>query len=82
MKHPSYFLQRAAHPVVWALPISLELSTSKRSSRPSRVFLTDCLVTSFMDVFDDISYTHLVLGGGGGGGKLQVKSQAICHLTQ
>lgn len=81
MKHPSYFLQRAACPVVWVLPIFLELSTSKRSSRPSRVCLTDCLVTSFMDAFDDVSYTHLVLGGGGGG-KLQVKSQAICHLTQ
>lgn len=33
--------------------------------RPSRVFLTDCLVISFLGVFADASYTHLVLGGGG-----------------
>ena len=41
-------------------PIFLELSTKRKGlQRSSQLFITDCLVTGFMDVFDDTSYTHL-----------------------
>ena len=64
-KQPSYFFQRL-HILSLSSPNLSRILIERRVFRPSRVFLTDCLVMSFLGVFADASYTHLVLGGGGG----------------